>query len=86
MGLHRDFSFILGISNFMLLSLHNGQKPHSAEILSKSSRNADLSADMPNKNKFVKTVPNSPPFIFRYLEVSTSFIKQTRDLFTQNYF
>ena len=47
MGSHRDFSFILGISNFMLLSLHNGQKPHSAEILSKSSRNADLDADMP---------------------------------------
>ena len=47
MGLHRVFSFILGISNFMPSSLHNGQKPHSAENLSKSSRNADLYADMP---------------------------------------
>ena len=33
MGLHRDFSFILGISNFKRLSLHNGQKPLSAEML-----------------------------------------------------
>ena len=44
--LHRDFSFILGLSNFRLLSLDNGQKPHSTAILSKPSTNAGMYVDM----------------------------------------